>query len=347
MTTKTYNWNSKEEFINKYNELKSSRKMAEYFNCSKDKVLKYAKEIGYENKIKGKLSEQNKQEILAAYYTETSTSLAEKYNVSRGMITKLWKDAGLSGKVRDSKSYIKLHLEGQKINQLSVIEPTPFRNASGSIKWLCKCDCGNYAKISSDRLKDGLAKSCGCLSKEALTLGRYSKTDLTNQRFGSLITLSRCENKEYMSGLSVTQWLCKCDCGNEIKVVTSNLTTNNTQSCGLCNNNSHGNTKIAQLLTEANIPYEREKRFNTCKDKATLPFDFFVANSYLIEFDGRQHFPHNGSFFGKYEDIHRRDQIKSNWCKQNNIQLIRIPYTVYKDLTIKDLIPESSPYLEN
>jgi hypothetical protein len=44
------------------------------------------------------------------------------------------------------------------------------------------------------------------------------------------------------------------------------------------------------LLTENNIPFEREKRFASCKDKTYLPFDFFVDNKYLIEFDGMQHF---------------------------------------------------------
>jgi hypothetical protein len=35
--------------------------------------------------------------------------------------------------------------------------------------------------------------------------------DLTGQRFGRLIVLSRSEN----SVLSSATWLCKCDCGNE------------------------------------------------------------------------------------------------------------------------------------
>jgi hypothetical protein len=33
-----------------------------------------------------------------------------------------------------------------------------------------------------------------------------------------------------------------------------------------------------------------------------------------------------------------RDSIKNQWCKDNNIKLIRIPYIKYNDLTINDLI---------
>lgn len=51
----------------------------------------------------GRLTPEDKKEILEAYFTETSTSLAKKYNVSRGMITKLWYDAGLRGK--ESRTY--------------------------------------------------------------------------------------------------------------------------------------------------------------------------------------------------------------------------------------------------
>jgi hypothetical protein len=36
--------------------------------------------------------------------------------------------------------------------------------------------------------------------------------------------------------------------------------------------------------------------------------------------------------------------IKNQWCKENNIPLIRIPYTHLKDLSIEDLILETSKF---
>ena len=95
------NFNSKlssvteKEFIDAYNELKSAQKMGEKYNCSSTAILNYAQKIGYDTNSNKhyKLSEQDKKEILEAYYSDiTSTELAEKYNVSRGMITKLWYD---------------------------------------------------------------------------------------------------------------------------------------------------------------------------------------------------------------------------------------------------------------
>lgn len=89
---------SDEIFIEKYEELKSAQKVADYFGCSKKTVLTHAKEIGYVNQKTYKLTEKDKENIISQYQEKTSTELAKEYNVSRGMITKLWYDAQLRGK---------------------------------------------------------------------------------------------------------------------------------------------------------------------------------------------------------------------------------------------------------
>ena len=38
------------------------------------------------------------------------------------------------------------------------------------------------------------------------------------------------------------------------------------------------------------------------------------------------------------QKIQKRDAFKDKWCKENNISLIRIPYTKFDSLTINDLI---------
>ena len=44
---KSKNWN-KEEFIKNYQQLKSSRKMAELYNCDRKTITAFAKKIGYD-----------------------------------------------------------------------------------------------------------------------------------------------------------------------------------------------------------------------------------------------------------------------------------------------------------
>jgi hypothetical protein len=112
-------------------------------------------------------------------------------------------------------------------------------------------------------------------------------------------------------------------------------------SCGC--NKSKGELKIAQLLLAAKIPFETQKSFNSCRFPETnrlAKFDFFVNNSYIIEYDGIQHFDER---FGwntndNYLKNKNRDEYKNQWCKENNIPLIRIPYTKYNTLTLNDLI---------
>ena len=338
------NFGSDEEFIKNYKELKSSRKMAELYGCGKSTILKHAKDIGFDTASAQtpKLSEEDKKRIISLYNEKTSTELAEEYNVSRGMITKLWYDANLKGK--EVTRVPKYDLTNQRFTKLIALYPIEERDASGNIKWLCQCDCGNKKAISAYDLKSEKIKSCGCLSKECLELGRGKYEDLTNQSFGKLITLERCEDKIYSNGVKRVQWLCKCDCGRTTKVTAENLKSGNTQSCGLCGENSHGNIKIDKILTKANIPFEREKRFDTCKDKTTLPFDFYVDNKYLIEYDGDYHFNEKTTVFDK-ETAQKHDIMKNTWCLTNNIPLIRIPYTHLQDLCLKDLQLETSKFI--
>ena len=348
---KKIDFGSDEQFIQLYNELKSAAKVGEYYGCSKNPVLRHAQKIGYDiNSNKNyKLTAQDKEYILNAYKKETSTSLAEKFGVSRGMITKIWYDANLKGKERDFSNYGN-NLIGKTFGYLTVIDFSEKRSANGGKFWKCKCTCGlpncqKEKEVEGASLLNGKVISCGAIGKGNLKNGQgLNFENLIGETFGALKVLERVEDKIFPSGAKAVQYKCQCQCGRETYVLASNLKSGNTQSCGLCSNNSHGNLKIEQLFKENNIFYEREKRFPTCKDTFSLPFDFYVNNLYCVEFDGKQHFQNTNTFYN-YEETHNHDIIKNNWCKENNIPLIRIPYTHLKDLKIEDLLLETSKFI--
>lgn len=52
--------------------------------------------------------------------------------------------------------------------------------------------------------------------------------DLTNRRFGRLVAIEKLDARK--RGRIV--WHCQCDCGNEIDVISTYLTTEQTTSCG-------------------------------------------------------------------------------------------------------------------
>ena len=66
-----------------------------------------------------------------------------------------------------------INLQGQQFGGLTVLEPVPKRGKDGSIRWLCRCDCGRYVIQSSNKLRMGRSISCGCQTgisgKEAKT----------------------------------------------------------------------------------------------------------------------------------------------------------------------------------
>ncbi len=110
--------------------------------------------------------------------------------------------------------------------------------------------------------------------------------------------------------------------------------------CPLCKIISKGEKKIKELLNDRNVDFVYQKKFNNCKNINLLPFDFYLLNYNLcIEYDGKQHFEpvcFNGCSVEDsvliYKKIKHNDQIKNEYCKNNNIQLIRIPYWEFKNI---------------
>lgn len=100
---------------------------------------------------------------------------------------------------------------------------------------------------------------------------------------------------------------------------------------------SQGARMVYYRLKELNYNFDVEYRFKDCKYKNTLPFDFVVFNEdnsilCAIEFDGEFHYKPNTFSSAtdknlrtfKYTKI--RDEVKNEYCKSNNIPLLRIPY---------------------
>ena len=110
-------------------------------------------------------------------------------------------------------------LTGRKFGRLTVLR----RDAKGTGRWLCQCECGSVKSIASGTLNSGHTKSCGCLRAEA-----EQKGDLTGKVFGRLTVLRRSETRP-------RHWVCRCSCGNEKEIFSGNLTRGLTKSCGCYN----------------------------------------------------------------------------------------------------------------
>ena len=229
-----------------------------------------------------------------------------------------------------------IDLTGKKINGWTIISRAP-NNKRGEAMWNCICECGTKKIVQGYSLRKGLSKSCGCLQKQVVSKMNFE--DLTNQEFGHLKVLMYVGKDNSNKSL----WKCQCNCQaqTEIIVRTNDLKSGKTISCGCIK--SLGEQKIANLLKEAGIPFIKEKTFNTCRfpdTNALARFDFYVNDKYLIEYDGVQHFQptFNQLNMDNFTKTQQHDLYKNQWCKENNIPLIRINYQQLKTLTIKDLM---------
>jgi hypothetical protein len=91
-------------------------------------------------------------------------------------------------------------------------------------------------------------------------------------------------------------------------------------------------TTIRKILRQYKINFKEQYRIKECKNKLPLPFDFalFDKNNnliLLIEYDGKQHYvEYQNTYYDSLDETKRRDQIKTDFCIKNNIELLRIPY---------------------
>ncbi len=112
-----------------------------------------------------------------------------------------------------------------------------------------------------------------------------------------------------------------------------NLICNNEGSgCPICRE-SLGERKIRNFLNKNNIVFEREYKFTNCRYKRQLPFDFYLNDKNIcIEYDGILHFTSIKYFKNNVDIIKKKDSIKTKYCLDNGIKLIRIKYTDYDNI---------------
>lgn len=185
--------------------------------------------------------------------------------------------------------------------------------------------CPQCETIFHPRLNN-LKRGSGCPNcynkvRGKLCIIPYETRKVYVESFGfKLIT----PKKNYVNGDS--EVIIQCDKGHQYPTKLNAFYSG--ARCPICKN-SKGEVKISQILDKNNIKYMQQYRFEDCKFYRTLPFDFYIPEyNICIEFDGKQHYIIGG--FGRdiweFVDIKIRDTIKTEYCKNKNIYLIRIPY---------------------
>lgn len=247
-------------------------------------------------------------------------------------------------------------LTGQKFGRLTVLYDTGNKSNKRNKIWRCQCECEEHNELDvvAYMLKNGSVKSCGCLQKEFIkNLGEQHALSLVGQKFGLLTVIEQMPSHNNRS-----MWLCECDCDEHNRKIVSgvNLQRGHTYSCG-CLQKSIGEYTIEQILKNNRIQFERNVHFDDCRFSDTnyyAYFDFYVNQAYIIEYDGEQHYKptcfngiENLDAIANFNKTKEHDEFKNNYCFNNNIPIIRIPYTHLQELSLEDLLLETSSFILN
>lgn len=225
-------------------------------------------------------------------------------------------------------------------------------------KWICKCLlCGSEKSIRGSDLRSGRITDCGCSAKVKVSNSLSKADQMIGKKFGHLEVLDRDYSMSQGCGRHAW-WICKCDLCGRIESISGQRLRSKFEvkdRCSRCCHNSIGEAKICEILADNGLAFSREKTYPTCKNPSTgynLRFDFCVRDNqtgedYLIEYDGEQHYHPAPNWDDTYglEDRKRYDSIKTHWCIDNGVSLIRIPYTRLRTLCIEDLQLSTSQFL--
>jgi hypothetical protein len=203
-------------------------------------------------------------------------------------------------------------------------------------KVLCRCRTHDY--ISKIRIKSILA-GCGCEKC------RYEKTSqaltLSDKEIADRINNSDFD-VEYASGyigmdFTIKVKCQKCGCIYE-------TSPRNISKCPECDFYYRGEKLTADCLKDNNINYLTQYIFKDCIYINPLKFDFYLPDyNICVEYNGQQHYKHVMCFGGeeRFKNQQIRDNIKRQYCKDNGIKLIEIPYTYNTKEKIENYLKEN------
>ena len=197
---------------------------------------------------------------------------------------------------------------------------------NGKIHFHCRKENHKYSMLRHNFLR---YKGAGCDDCKRFTLDDIKEK--INEMHGDKFKYDFDNFKSVHTKINII-----CENGHNFKQKISNHLQG--KGCPVCNE-SFGERFISLYLERNGFEYEKQKTFDDCIFEDKLKFDFYLPEvNLLIEFDGIQHFEPVDFFGGKreFKKQIKRDEIKNNYCLDNNIHLLRIKY----DSDIENILNE-------
>lgn len=177
---------------------------------------------------------------------------------------------------------------------------------------------GSYAKFST-------GQRCPVCGKESIGTKLSLSKEEAERRINSVNNNVLLNPDEYLKN-SIRNLRILCSCGTEFTTSLVDYEAG-ANRCWVCSKKeSKGELLIREFLEKHHIDFEFQYMFDNCRDVRVLPFDFYLKEyNLIIEFDGQMHYlPIYGEEQLAYTQKH--DKIKNEYCQNNGIDLLRIPY---------------------
>ena len=221
----------------------------------------------------------------------------------------------------------------QYVEEVKAINPdveilSDYNGGEKPIKF--KCVCGNIDY--KNQARELIRKRC-CCSKCSKSARKNTEKFIEEMReINPYIIITG----DYINAETPISYI--CECGNEHTSSPSLLLMGH--RCGHCNmSKSEYSTK--DYLEKHDIKYNYDYKFDDCINKKCLKFDFYLPDyKTCIELDGEHHYmPVRFKGISEERALERHlytkslDIIKNNYCIEQKINLIRIPYWDFDNIS--------------
>lgn len=128
------------------------------------------------------------------------------------------------------KNFNPSDITGKRFGKWQVVKWTGKRK--GTHFYLCQCECGVQKEVDRRSLLDGLSTSCG--HEKRWRLASESDQKFPYDIIGEVMNDLTCIR--YLGRDSNRNWiyLCRCRCGNEVKIDRGNFLLGTYKNCGRC-----------------------------------------------------------------------------------------------------------------
>lgn len=207
-------------------------------------------------------------------------------------------------------------------------------NSKTPVKIICKKHGGFYQKPSCHLRGDGCSK-CGGICRLTLCDFVEKAVSIHMEKYDYSLVV-------YKNHSTKVEIICRSH-GVFLQTPNKHLIG---EGCPKCKSSKNENI-IRKYLNLHNFNFKEQVSFPACKNKRRLLFDFVITHGselLAIEYNGEHHYglvnfsSNKTRTYVEFEQTKINDAIKLEWCKNNDVPLLVIPY--WESANIESLLDD-------